>query len=226
MNATATPPEAPAVPAAGSDDLDLCPRDDWRSQFANPRGLGGWLAGWLMARKNAAMNAAAVDALAVAPGDRVLEIGFGHGRTLALLAERATRGLVAGVDPSEVMLAMASRRNRRAIRAGRVELRRGGAAQLPYPDAHFDKAIAVNSVQFWPGPARSLAEVRRVLRPGGTLLLGIRLHDPAAGRFTSPGFREEQLDAVQRAVADAGFHDVAVERRHAGRQMAILVTRG
>jgi SAM-dependent methyltransferase len=221
MTSPATPSRSPAA-RAGAADAELCPADGWRSQFANPRGLGGWLAGWLMARKNAAMNDAAVLALAPAPGDRVLEIGFGHGRTVARLADRATRGLVAGVDPSEVMLAMASRRNRRAIREGRVELRRGDAAALPFPDAHFDRVLAVNSVQFWPGPDRSLAEVRRVLRPGGVLLLGIRLHDPTAGRFASPGFREEQLEAVRRAVTAAGFEDVRVERRRAGREIALL----
>jgi SAM-dependent methyltransferase len=210
------------APSPTRADTDLCPPRGWRSQFAHPRGLGGWLAGALMARKNAAINAAAVEALAVAPGDRVLEIGFGHGRTIAALARRAGAGLVAGVDPSATMLAMASRRNRSALRAGRVELRLAGAEALPFPYASFDKVLAVNSVQFWPGPGRSLAEARRVLRPGGVLLLGIRLRDAAAGRFGSPGFREEQVEAVRVALETAGFEDVRLDRRRAGREMVAL----
>ena len=212
---------AGAPRADGSSTLEVCPPRGWRSQFAHPRGLLGRLAGALMAKKNAAMNDAAVARLALRPEDRVLEIGFGHGRTIAALAARVPRGLVAGVDPSEAMLAMASRRSRAAVRAGRVDLRLGRAEEIPFPDASFDAAYAANSVQFWPGPERSMLEVRRVLRPGGTLLLAIRLDEPGAGRFASPGFRAAQVDGVGRRLAACGF---AVRREdvRAGRALALL----
>ena len=209
--------ETPSLPC---DDLQ-----DWRSQFAHPRGLPGRLAGWLMARKNAAMNAACVEWLEVAPGDRVLEIGFGHGRTIAWLAQRATQGLVAGVDPSDTMLRQASARNRRAITAGRVRLERGEAAALPFADASFDKALAANCVQFWRDVPAALAELRRVLAPGGALLIGIRVHDPRGGRFASPGFREEQIETVRRAVLRAGFADVRAPRRKVGREVVGILAR-
>ena len=162
--------------------MEVCPPRGWRSQFAHPRGLRGRLAGALMAAKNRAMNEAAAERLPLRPEDRVLELGFAHGRTLAALAARVPRGRAVGVDPSETMLAMAGRRLRRPIAAGRVELRLASAEALPFPDASFDAAYAANSVQFWPGPERSLREGRRVLRPGGTLLLAIRLNEPDAGR--------------------------------------------
>jgi ubiquinone/menaquinone biosynthesis C-methylase UbiE len=198
---------------------------DWRSQFAHPRGWRGRLAGWLMARKNAAMNAACVEWLEIAPRDRVLELGFGHGRTIEWLAQRAAHGLVAGVDPSDTMLRQASRRNRRAIAAGRVRLERGEAAKLPFAGASFDKALAANCVQFWRDLPGALAELRRVLAPGGTLLIGIRVHDPRAGRFASPGFREDQIEAVQRAVERAGFAEVRTPRRRAGREVVAILAR-
>ncbi|MGH2371326.1 MAG: class I SAM-dependent methyltransferase, partial [Chloroflexota bacterium] len=100
-----------------------------------------------------------------------------------LLAERATAGLVAGVDPSEVMVRQATRWNRAAVRAGRVELRQGATAALPYPDAHFTKACALHSLYFWPSVAEGLREVRRVLAPGGLLALAVRMHRAEAGRF-------------------------------------------
>ncbi len=187
----------------------------WRSQFASPRGLGGRLAGLLMARKNAAMNAACVDWLALAPADRVLEIGFGHGRTLAWIADRAPSGFVAGVDPSAEMLRMAGRRNRAAIAEGRLALVQASAESLPFPDAHFDKLLAANCVQFWDLP-RALAEARRVLRPGGTLLLGIRMRAPEQGRFASPGFSEAEVDALVAPLGRAGFASVRRERTHTG----------
>ncbi len=197
----------------------------WRSQFAHPRGVLGRLAGRLMARKNGAMNAACVEWLDVAPRDRVLEIGFGHGRTVQLLAARAVEGSVAGVDPSDTMLSQAARRNRGAIAAGRVRLERGEAARLPFADASFDKALASNCVQFWRDVPAALAEIRRVLAPGGVLLIGIRVHDPAGGRFASPGFREEQIEAVRRAVAGAGFAELRVLRRNVGREVVGILAR-
>jgi SAM-dependent methyltransferase len=217
MSTSPLPEASAALPCADAQD--------WRSQFAHPRGLLGRFAGSLMARKNAAMNAACVDWLEVAPGDRLLEIGFGHGRTIAWLAERAARGLVTGVDPSDTMLRQASRRNRRAIAAGRVRLERGEAARLPVADASFDKVLAANCVQFWRDLPAALAEVRRVLAPGGTLLIGIRVHDPRRGRFASPGFREEQIEAVRRAVERAGFADVRAPRRDVGREVVGVLGR-
>lgn len=206
-----------SVAASSAEALSAPCREPsgWRSQFARPRGLGGRFAGWLMARKNAAMNAACVEWLALAPADRVLELGFGHGRTLASIAERTPSGFVAGVDPSPEMVRMASRRNRGAIAEGRVALAHGSAESLPFPDAHFDKLLAANCVQFWDLP-RALGEVRRVLRPGGTLLLGIRLRAPNEGRFASPGFREDEVTALHGPLARAGFTALRSERTCAG----------
>ncbi len=191
------------------------PTTGWRSQFASPRGLGGRIAGWLMARKNAGMNAACVDWLALAPADRVLELGFGHGRTLAWIAERTPSGQIAGLDPSHEMLRMASRRNRAAIQSGRIALALGSAESLPFPAAAFDKLLAANCVQFWDLP-RAFAEAHRVIRPGGTLLLGIRMRAAREGRFASPGFSEAQVEALLAPLARAGFVNVRSERRQAG----------
>jgi ubiquinone/menaquinone biosynthesis C-methylase UbiE len=195
-------------------------RDDWRSQFAHPRGWPGRLAGWLMARRNAAMNAACVEWLAAEPDDRVLEIGFGHGRTIAWLAARTgPDGFVAGVDPSDTMLRQASAWNRDAIASGRVQLAKGDTRRIPFPDRSFDHVLATNCVQFWGDLPSALAEIRRVLAPGGGLLIGIRVHDPRSGRFASPGFRPEQIAAVRAVVERAGFGEVRTLRRNVGRDV-------
>jgi ubiquinone/menaquinone biosynthesis C-methylase UbiE len=197
----------------------------WRSQFALPRGALGHAAGWLMGRKNSAMNAALVEWLAPQPGERVVELGSGHGRTLASIAERVSAGeggRAVGVDPSDTMLRQAARRNRRAVAAGHVQLAPGDARDIPFPDASFDKLLASNCVQFWGDLARALSEIRRVLVSGGGLLIGMRVHDPDGGRFASPGFREEQIEHVRAAVDAAGFHSLRRLERHAGRDVVAL----
>src|SRR5262245_26647264 len=77
-----------------------------RSQFRQPRGFAGWLAGWAMALRssNRQRNVWAVGLLGVEPTDRVLEIGFGPGSAIRELSRRATHGLVGGVDHAAVMV--------------------------------------------------------------------------------------------------------------------------
>ncbi len=111
--------------------------------------------------------------LAAAPEDDILELGCGSGRLLFRLAARARRGHVVGIDPSPLMVQHARHRNRSWIHAGRAEVSQGGSADLSaFPDGSFDHVLGVHVVCFWRQPLRDLAEVRRVLRPGGRLLLG------------------------------------------------------
>jgi SAM-dependent methyltransferase len=204
--------EREALHHAASDDrrnpLAPCGESGWRSQFGAPRGALGWLAGALMARKNAELNRAAVELLQVRPEHRVLELGFGHGRTVAWLAERSTRGFVAGVDPSPVLTRQASRRNARAIRSGRVRLDVGRADCIPHPTASFDRVLAVNCVQHWDDLPASLEEVLRVLAPAGVLLIGLRTPDhdaPLGGRFSAPGYEDDQIAHLEHELRRAGF---------------------
>jgi ubiquinone/menaquinone biosynthesis C-methylase UbiE len=133
-------------------------------------GTSGRLAGAVMARLNRDMEEAAVLELDPAPGSRVLAVGFGPGIGVAALASKLRGGLVAGIDPSSVMVDQASRRNRAALNAGRVQLVAAGADAIPWPDGSFDAAVAVNSMQLWDPFEASLHEVGRVLGAGATLV--------------------------------------------------------
>ena len=198
------------------------------SQFAGPRGALGHVAGWIMARKNRALNAWVVELLDAGPDDRVVEIGFGTGLAVAANAARATRGRVAGVDRSEVMLRQASRRNRRALRDGRVDLRLGDATKLPFADASFTRALAVNSLQFWKPPEGGLRELRRVLASDGRLVLAQRRFRANAGRLDRSrfGMDDAALAALVATLNGVGFRDVAVtERAIAGETIAALRAR-
>jgi SAM-dependent methyltransferase len=194
------------------------------AQFARPSGWLGRVAGWLMAR-NDADDRWVVDLLAVCPDDRVLEIGYGPGVAVRLLAERATAGMVAGVDPSAVMAREARRRNRAAVRAGRVALVQGDAVALPFPDASFTKACAIHALYFWTPREAALREAHRVLAPGGLLVLAVRTYRPNAGRFDPShyGLTDAQLAAVASGLETVGFHDVAVQQRDMGRETIAAV---
>ena len=85
-------------------------------QFGHPSGWVGAVVGHLMAVKNLPMNRLVVELLDVKPEDAVLEIGFGPGQAIKLLAERTPAAIIAGIDPSAVMVRQATRRNRQLDR--------------------------------------------------------------------------------------------------------------
>ncbi|AFZ67609.1 class I SAM-dependent methyltransferase [Deinococcus peraridilitoris] len=101
------------------------------------------------------------------PGERVLDVGCGAGQ-IALPA--AARGVdVTGVDIAANLIAQA---RRRAEDAGvRATFDEGDAERLPYPDASFDTVVSLIGAMFAPRPDRVAAELLRVCRPGGRILL-------------------------------------------------------
>jgi arsenite methyltransferase len=104
--------------------------------------------------------------LALERGERVLDIGSGPGFLAAEMAEEVgPEGKVCGVDPSDSMLAMARRRG------ATVEYASGDALALPYPDESFDAAVSTQVYEYVADMPAALAEVRRVLRAGGRLLI-------------------------------------------------------
>ena len=124
-----------------------------------------------MARSTKQRNAWTVSLLDIGQDDRILEVGCGPGALIQVLAARATKGVVAGVDLSPVMLQQASRRNAEAIREGRVCLQPGSVLALPFEDASFDIALSANSLPFWPDQEAGVKEIRRVLKAGGVIAI-------------------------------------------------------
>lgn len=187
-------------------------------QFSGPEGALGHVAGWLMVRKNQTANAWLVELLDAGPADRVVEIGFGPG--LGVAGNLARGAAVAGVDRSPLMVRKAAARVARAVREGRADLRHGSAEALPFADASFTRAMALNSLQFWPSAEAGLGELRRVLTPGARLVLGQRLRKEDAGRFDRSrfGMSDERLAALVATLERVGFARVAVSRRAIGEE--------
>jgi SAM-dependent methyltransferase len=181
-------------------------------QSRHPTGLMGRLIGHIMAAETARANEHALRLLRPAPTDRVLEVGFGHGRTIHLAADMVPRGFVAGVDPSAEMVRMASRRNRRHIAAGRVALVLSDAVSIPFPDGAFDKVYGIHVLYFWPQPRDQLREIRRVLKPGGRMVLGFRVRsDERSADFPPSVYRFHDLEEIQSLLADCGFRAIGAE---------------
>jgi len=175
------------------------------SQFAKPTGVAGWMVGHLLAMKNKDRSVWVFSVLDLKRTDRVLEIGFGPGADIARAS--AAAAFVAGVDHSDVMVRQATGRNASAIRQGRVHLQLGAAGKLAYPDAHFDKVFSINSAQFWKDMPNTLAEISRVLKPGGWLALAVQ---PRSKNATDETTRQVGV-GLSKALAAARFEEVHCE---------------
>ena len=142
-------------------------------QYRQPTGLIGRWIGGKMARQHQPENHWTVNLLDVQPTDHILEIGFGPGIAIEAVANHATSGLVAGIDFSQTMVTAARKRNAANLRAGKVDLRYGDAANLPFAENSFDKAYSIHSIYFWPNPTAVLTGILRVLKPNGFVVLTV-----------------------------------------------------
>jgi SAM-dependent methyltransferase len=108
-----------------------------------------------------------LDLLDPQPGQRALDVGCGTGIVTAELAERLGQEAVAAIDPSPPFLSAVR------MRVPYVDLREGHAEELPFDDDSFDVALAQLSVHFMADPVRGVAEMARVVRPGGVVAAAV-----------------------------------------------------
>ena len=101
------------------------------------------------------------------PGGNLLEVGSGPGRLAVRLAREAPGMTLTGVDISGAMVERAARRAAGAGLSERVRFEVGDVAALPLPDREFDGVVSTLSLHHWSEPTHGLAEIHRVLKPGG-----------------------------------------------------------
>ncbi|MBM3529834.1 MAG: methyltransferase domain-containing protein [Alphaproteobacteria bacterium] len=175
-----------------------------------------------MGRWSRASGEIFLDWLALPKGLHWLDVGCGTGAFTELLYARCAPSKVEGVDPAEDQLAFARKRPG----AAQAEFRQGDAQALPFADGQFDAAAMALVINFVPDPAKAVAEMARVLKPGGTA--GAYIWDFHSGGFVqqplrdaitatgapllpNPGPEKATREALQGTFAAAGFQ--AVETR-------------
>ena len=188
-------------------------------QHGHPRGIVGYILGEQMVRQHVPETAWTISLLNIQPQDQILELGFGAGRAIELVAAQASNGRVSGIDISQAMVHTASRRNARAIKSGHVTLRQGDLTNLPFPDNLFDKVFSIQTLYFWPDPRLALAEIFRVLKLGAMLV--ITLSTGTVDSVEVTGLEQYQLlleAQIVPVMKQVGFTSVSIEQGPASRQ--------
>jgi SAM-dependent methyltransferase len=172
---------------------------------ALPAGRLGTFGGQLMRLLNRAQQREIALLLGPLSGKDVLEVGHGPGVLLGMLSRTARH--VTGVDPSQEMRALAIRTHAGAIAAGRLDVRAGDAGATGLPDASVDLVVGVNNVAIWPDLDAGVAELYRVLRPGGRLVLSWHGGERPSRPTRALVLPEERLQRIENALR-ARFPDV------------------
>jgi arsenite methyltransferase len=171
-----------------------------------------------------AQRAATLDALALQAGERVVDVGSGPGLLAAeMAAQVGSAGRVVGLDLSDSMLTLSRQRYADLAVSSCLSFLKADAVRLPFPDNMFDVAVSTQVYEYVPDVPAALADVYRVLRPGGRVLIldtdwdsivwatgdqarMQRLLEAWADRFADPHLPRSLAWQLQ----DAGFQ---VERR-------------
>ena len=145
----------------------------------------------------------AAGVVAAQPGERVLEVGCGHGVLVALLADGA--GEVLGIDRSPTMVAAAGRRNHAAVEAGRVRLQAAPLENADLGSHPFDVVVSFNVRAFY-DPAQQVTwdVVARVLAPAGRVVVAFSV--------MTPGAEDDVVATVTRLAGNRGLGVRAVHR--------------
>ncbi|HZL05696.1 MAG TPA: class I SAM-dependent methyltransferase [Coriobacteriia bacterium] len=172
-----------------------------------PGRFGSWLNSYLN-RPSYRLMAAALD---LEPEDVFLDVACGWGEFLVVFGSKARR--VAGIDVSEEKVVLARQRLADRIASGTAEVVQGDAATLPWEEGAFSAVMCMDAFAFFPAPEQVLAEVLRVLRPGGRMLMqiGMKWPDGPPKQMLHPATRVAGDEAaVRRMVEDAGFGEISI----------------
>ncbi len=159
-----------------------------------------------------------------ADGD-ILDIGCGGGANLERLMKRSLRCKVTGVDYSPVSVEKSRKFNADAISKGRCKVLEANVESLPFEENTFALVSAFETVYFWPNIEKNFAEVRRVIVPGGRLLI-VNEDDGLSGNNDKwekiiEGMHTYTPDELKKHLTAAGFRNIVIQREETKHWLAV-----
>ena len=191
------------------------------NQVRKPTRWVGRLFAWNMNNTHSGLTDWGLGHIEIGKDFSILDVGCGGGATVQKLAAAAPEGRVVGIDYSAGSVEASRATNRQLIASGRVEIREAPVSQIPYPDATFDLATAVETHYYWPDRSADLKEVMRVTKPAGQIAVIAEAYKKGGVSDAIEGTAMLLLRAAymtadehRRWFTSAGLADVQVHEQH------------
>ena len=185
-------------------------------QFRRPKGRRGRLVAALMNRGHKPLTLWGLTHVNIEPDYVILDVGCGGGKTVNRLAQHAALGKVFGIDYSADMVEYSKKVNKKLIAENRVEIVEGSVEKMGFSDDFFDLVTAIETYYFWPSFADALQEIKRVLKPGGKLLLVNEMVKDGVYEIKHAKMIEQAhvrllpLEEIRNTALRVGFADVQI----------------
>ena len=176
------------------------------TQLRKPEGADGIKTGESMNQGNKFMNLQTIDIVNPSANDRILEIGMGNGWFVREILLRHPTIHYTGFDYSPTMVQEAERINAEWVEQERAQFVLGDVSSIPFPDKSFSKIFTVNTIYFWKDTPFVLKEFRRMLKPGGSVIISIRPKRQMKNYpFTKYGFTMYSKSELKEMLIANGF---------------------
>jgi SAM-dependent methyltransferase len=185
-------------------------------QYRYPRGRLGRHVAKQMNQDHEPLTLWGLTKVKIAPNDVILDAGCGGGKTVSRLAQLAPKGKVFGIDCSSEMVKFSEEINKKLIAQNRVQIVKGSVDKTGFSNDHFDLVTAFETYYFWPNFRKALKETKRVLKPGGKLLLVNEMVQDGVYEVKNAKLIKEAhvhlipLQEIQAVMLLMGFVDVQV----------------
>lgn len=194
-------------------------------QFGNPHGFVGKVCCVIMNIINKAMYKKTVSLLNIFDNDNVLDIGYGNGYLLKCIYKKAKANLY-GIDISEDMEILAGKRNKKAMRDGKLFLEIGDCCNLKYQEKYFDAVTSINTVYFWSDTVKGLSEIYRTLKEDSSFYNVVYTKEWLDKlSYTQKGFKKYEPEQLIEFGKQAGFDNIEVRDILKGKSFVVIYTK-
>ena len=179
------------------------------SQFKKPSGLLGIFTSNLMVKINQQNYDKLIKDLNLQPHDQLLEIGYGPGIGIRMIAEACSTCTIHGIDFSELMYKRANKYNKQYMDAGRVQLQYGDFLKISITGDNYDKVFCLNVIYFWDKLTNPFEKVSSLLKKGGAFHIYMA-DSPTLMKKKAPDsvFNKHSIEQVLDALKEAGFENI------------------
>jgi cyclopropane fatty-acyl-phospholipid synthase-like methyltransferase len=179
------------------------------NQFKKPEGFGGKVISFMMKNANKIIYDKVIQILNISQNDRILEIGYGHGIGINMIAS-SIDCYVTGIDFSELMFLEAQKRNKIHIENKKVDLHFGDFLDRESVESCYDKIFCINVVYFWDNLEKPFLKIQSELKKGGVFCIYMAHRDNLKKmKFTKDDiFNKYTIERVTEELKSAGFVNI------------------